>query len=226
MQHYRAPTRLLDWTASPFVAAFFAYSTKPSHSKDPAAVWALNAPFFRSVFGQDVPGPVVDHLGVVSHTTTQPDGTTTVEYPGRTADRRSEENDLVRWVIGKKSPWPLPVLPFDPDPRMSAQQSVFTCIGNVEVPLDGLADKRNWTHPGFRSGFWYGPESVQINAYEPPHVMRKFLLPGDERKKALASLHRMGISSASLFPGLDGIGDATSMHLNLGGRSLWQGLTP
>lgn len=39
MQHYRAPTRLLDWTRSPFVALYFACVRE--HAED-GAVWAFN----------------------------------------------------------------------------------------------------------------------------------------------------------------------------------------
>lgn len=50
MQHYRVPTRLLDWTENPFMAIFFAVSDAPFDVtvrgklkfKDQAAVWILN----------------------------------------------------------------------------------------------------------------------------------------------------------------------------------------
>jgi hypothetical protein len=39
MQHYGAPTRLLDWTLSPWVACYFALQEKPD---DDAVIWAFN----------------------------------------------------------------------------------------------------------------------------------------------------------------------------------------
>jgi hypothetical protein len=41
MQHYRLPTRLLDWTESALIAVFFAVS-ESEHLKQAGSLWALN----------------------------------------------------------------------------------------------------------------------------------------------------------------------------------------
>jgi FRG domain len=52
MQHYGAPTRFLDWTRSPFVAAYFAVA---SHLDKPGAIWVIHVATVRGRWPHDLP---------------------------------------------------------------------------------------------------------------------------------------------------------------------------
>jgi hypothetical protein len=52
MQHYGLPTRLLDWTESPLMAAYFAVSeSEEKHAKEDGALWALDAFTMNGITG-------------------------------------------------------------------------------------------------------------------------------------------------------------------------------
>jgi hypothetical protein len=228
MQHYGAPTRLLDWSVSPFVAAYFAYEQA---SDTDAALYALDPYFCRRQFvGSLLPMPW-DHTGTMAHSTTDRDGNTTVTYPTRERYRRDRENDLLRWAMIQRSRWPLPTIPFDQDARMSAQQTIFTLAGDIDSVIDDLFVKESWPAPVERmpGGFIVGTDSTIWPLTWPGQLLTKIRLRQEWRVSAVQALTKMGITAASLFPGLDGLGRAASGHLEfgrLGLRDVLTGLSP
>jgi hypothetical protein len=58
MQHYRAPTRLLDWTDSPLVGLFFAVAERQKDNCD-AAVWVLDPWWHNKKLRMNMYGPML-----------------------------------------------------------------------------------------------------------------------------------------------------------------------
>jgi FRG domain-containing protein len=228
MQHYQAPTRLLDWSTSPFVALWFACD-EPDRDDD-ASLWAINAYLCR----REITGSLFpmgwDHLGVIGHSTTDASGETTTRYPALQTRQRDHENEFIRWAIRANCRWPLPVIPFDTDVRMTAQQTVLTCIGDLTRPVDeNLIAYDEWSGdtggeppPG---GYRVGTNSGIWPLREPADLIVKLSLPREWQGDALAALGTMGIDASTVFPGLDGIGRESARYLLAGRGSLREVIT-
>ena len=160
MQHHGAPTRLMDWTYSPHVALYFALDESDSD----ASVWAIN----HDALIEQLPGQK--------------------ELPSELRPIYQEPNqhitsDMFRNIFCKDFRFVCPITPYEMNQRLTIQQGLFLCPGDVSASFqENLA-------------------AVQSNT---PII--KYVIPNDikVRKKILFMLQRMNMNAATLFPGLDG----------------------
>lgn len=120
MQHYGAPTRLLDVTRSPYVAAFFALEEPVCGDDEDAAIWAIDT----SACARQARRVLADQWSLTEHEAT------------RLVDQ--EHARLVHRLVvppGACVPAVFPVEPWRFDPRQSAQQACFLCPGDVTRPI-------------------------------------------------------------------------------------------
>jgi hypothetical protein len=126
MQHHGAPTRLLDWSASPYVAAYFAAHQDGSESD--GAVWGF---CHRRL-----------HHRFVAEYGTQPPDLTKTENQDRKVQRL---HDALRDPRAKPSVLPLE-FKFFSSARMAEQQGRFTMCLRVHQDHACIATKIQATH--------------------------------------------------------------------------------
>jgi hypothetical protein len=108
LQHYRAPTRLLDWTYSPWIALYFA--SIDQHDK-PGAVWWFNLKSFEPEVGFRWTA-----YDMEQYRRPEPDGQINLNATAFNTDGPS-------WITGLHYP-----LPFH---RIEVQQGFFTVAGRL-----------------------------------------------------------------------------------------------
>lgn len=115
MQHHGAPTRLLDLTRSPFIAAYFAFEFAPMIEDHYIAVWCVNIEHLKD-----------RALEVLSQT-----------FGEALKETQNLINEKLFEVLFRQNDKSLvfPVEPFRMNRRYSLQQSVFVSTGTSQEPF-------------------------------------------------------------------------------------------
>lgn len=119
MQHYGLPTRLLDWSESFLIAAYFAVCDQSKWDR-PGAIWAL-APHVlnKSIVGTEMNITAHDRVGHLAANLSF----MREEHENMTEEYRDTAERLTRGIVA--------IEPDEIDLRMLLQQSVFTIHGSL-----------------------------------------------------------------------------------------------
>jgi hypothetical protein len=180
LRHHSAPSRLLDFTKSPYVAAFFA--TVEAASNQGAAIWAIDSLAIRRhaaiLLSENWLG--VNHAQLGKRCLS--DENFTFGDPA-VFDLLIQDGAQARIVV--------PVEPFRTNERMLQQRGMFLCQNTLFVPFDTAL------------------KNVVRHAKQDPEtktpVLFKLTITQGAHPYVLRELHRMNINYATLFPGLDGL---------------------
>jgi FRG domain len=114
MQHYGTPTRFLDWSVSPYVAAYFAFEHEAVEDQKYSAIWALDMDWLEKRGLELLPHSFATGANAASEGRAR--------YQGRLLSQ-CREAVIVR------------IFPQEPNTRMIAQQGVLLCKLFHEAPF-------------------------------------------------------------------------------------------
>lgn len=191
IRHHGGPTRLLDFSHSFYVAAFFA--VEESRKNKPAAVWGINNDGLRSTLMKKTNGNNKE----MSDETNQ--------RHICMAEKVLKEKSRDRLVLN--------VEPHRLNERLAIQQGLFLFPCDIQTTFE-----ENLLETFDLSSSPFGKDNAitidELSAVPVSDIMAvKIILPYDCHADALRDLRKMNITAMSLFPGLDGLARSFSRFL-------------
>lgn len=182
IQHHGGPTRMLDFTHSFYVAAFFALERATTD----AAIWALD--WMRLLGRQDfIDCPPITELNA---------NNIAILEDAKTASLAG--SSVVAGVVS--------VEPIRLSERMAIQKGAFVAPLDLARPyMENLGATFNFDFTVHNDSQYVSDVSLfqDLDYLKAPPAV-KFILPVGMRRHALDDLASMNIDASTLFPGLDG----------------------
>ncbi len=203
MRHHGAPTRLLDWTRSPYIAAFFALAEAKEDQE--SAIWAIDTQALKME---------AVRLLVISGA---------IEDPKRIDFSFSNPAAFDRVFLQETKPAIVaPVQPLVMNERVVSQQGLFLCSNNLTWGFE-FALKHVLESDRDHSAALYRQHIPDSTVPFVAERLFKIYISPQARSEVLRELHRMNINYATLFPGLDGFGRSLGTNVTVSGFNIFGG---
>lgn len=177
-QHYKVPTRLLDFTENPLVALYFACRSK---TDTVAAVWILNEKLYeKRIWNVPFLKLTVDSQTIVN----------AIIEREILLFGKPQRNNLIEY----KYPWIYK--PRYRDERMKFQSSMFMIWGSMEGALTNMLAENDYMNF----------EDKEVVTPDTTGFLCALEINPEKKTEILKQLNMLGINEKFIYPGLDGIG--------------------
>ncbi len=208
MQHYGAPTRLLDFTYSPYVALYFALRNRRRGESKFVEVWAMDAAALReraTRISREADKAVRKHANLSEPKTRK---VSFLRANSSTLFQRTQEDDIYWESSIRKALAPCgarreyfnrhgfvgEALPTKHNPRLSSQQGVFLFNGAEQRFEESLELMMNG-----ETRQWY----------------KRFRVPEGAIRQIEAELFQLNVHDLSLFPDTEGLAGFVKQKIRL-----------
>jgi len=198
IQHYGGATRLLDFSHSFYIGAFFAVEdNKPEYEN--SAIWAISLTNINKIIEQKIDDK---YKNWITHNT----------------NKEHIQLSQVLFDNGTSNNFVFGVEPERMNERLAIQQGLFLFPANVgasfEENLAGIfGAKADVFHNTPAATYQAEAQTEMMKAFLPHIVVLKIIVPQYLREEILKDLWSMNVSSATLFPGIDGFTRSLNYHL-------------